>query len=71
MGGMPAPKAEKELIWKRARIAAIMGNCAKTKESFKSGMAMHLLSSVELQHIVFVVFRCQKLDCFRTREVRS
>jgi len=35
--GLPQSHEEREAMWKKARIAAVMGNCAKTKESFKSG----------------------------------
>ena len=38
--GLPQSPEEREAVWRKARIAAVMGNCAKTKESFKSGRAL-------------------------------
>ena len=52
MQELPESEEEKELMWQRARIAAVMGNCAKTKESFKSGRVSFI------KRMVFIVAGC-------------
>ena len=34
---LPESQDEKEIMWQRARVAAVMGSCPKTRESFRSG----------------------------------